>query len=158
MDLEVLARSARSGTGRPRADDIDRHIGARLRQLRIMNGLTVYTLADLIGVTYQQAHKYENGVNRIAAARLYVIARVLGVDVASFFEGLQNDSPSEPTPQQRTFLDLARNFRSIRTRKHQDAICLLTRILAQLESASDSGLWEWETNPRPGRERLAVSD
>jgi transcriptional regulator with XRE-family HTH domain len=100
-----------------------------------MNGLTQQTLADLIGVTYQQAHKYEKGVNRIAAGRLYIIAQVLRVDIGYFFEGLQNGSPSEPTPQQRVFLDLARNFRSIRTPKHQEAICSLTRILANLENA-----------------------
>ena len=141
MNAEVLDVGARLGSRRPRAQDIDRHIGARLRQRRIMNGLTQQTLADLIGVTYQQAHKYENGVNRIAAGRLYIIARVLGVDVGYFFEGLQSDPPNEPTLQQRVFLDLARNFRSIRTRKHQEAICLLTRILANLESASDADGW-----------------
>jgi transcriptional regulator with XRE-family HTH domain len=106
-----------------------------------MNGFTQQTLADLIGVTYQQAHKYENGVNRISAGRLYMIARVLGVDVGYFYEGLQSDPPREVSPQQRVFLDLARNFRSIRTRKHQEAICLLTRILANLEDASDADPW-----------------
>jgi transcriptional regulator with XRE-family HTH domain len=106
-----------------------------------MNGLTQQALADLIGVTYQQAHKYENGVNRIAAGRLYTIAQVLGVDVGYFFEGLQSAPSSEPSPQQRVFLDLARNFRSIRARKHQDAICLLTRILANLENVSDTEAW-----------------
>ena len=126
----------------PRAQDIDRHIGARLRQRRVMNGLTQQGLADLIGVTYQQAHKYENGVNRIAAGRLYTIAQVLGVEVGYFYEGLQSAPSSEPTPQQRVFLDLARNFRSIRTRKHQEAICLLTRILANLENMSDSDAWD----------------
>jgi transcriptional regulator with XRE-family HTH domain len=94
-------------------------------------------MADLIGVTYQQAHKYESGVNRIAAGRLYLIAQVLGVDVGYFFEGLENNSHSDPTPQQRVFLDLARNFRSIRRRKHQEAICSLTRILANVENGSD---------------------
>ena len=122
---------------RPRAQDIDRHIGARLRQRRVMNGLTQQGLADLIGVTYQQAHKYESGVNRIAAGRLYIIAQVLGVDVGYFFEGVETALPRDPTPQQRVFLDLARNFRSIRRRKHQEAICLLTRILANVENASE---------------------
>jgi transcriptional regulator with XRE-family HTH domain len=141
MNAEILEVYSRLGTRRPRAQDIDRHIGARLRQRRIMNGLTQQILADLIGVTYQQAHKYENGVNRIAAGRLYIIARVLGVDVGYFFEGLQNDRPTEPTPQQRVFLDHARNFRNIRTRRHQEAICLLTRILASLETAADNDGW-----------------
>jgi transcriptional regulator with XRE-family HTH domain len=121
----------------PRAHDIDRYIGARLRQRRVMNGLTQQGLADLIGVTYQQAHKYENGVNRIAAGRLYTIAQVLGVHVGYFYEGLESAQRSASTPQQRVFLDLARNFRSIRTDKHREAICLLTRILANLEHASE---------------------
>jgi transcriptional regulator with XRE-family HTH domain len=126
----------------PRAQDIDRHIGGRLRQRRVMNGLTQQGLADLIGVTYQQAHKYENGVNRIAAGRLYTIAQVLGVDVGYFFEGLQSAAPGEPSPQQRVFLDLARNFRSIRKRKHQEALCLLARILATVENPSEIDAWD----------------
>lgn len=132
---EIHKWGARTGS-RPRAQDIDRHIGERLRQRRVMNGFTQQQMADLIGVTYQQAHKYESGVNRIAAGRLYVIAQVLGVDVGYFFEGLQSEAASAPTSQQRVFLDLARNFRNIRTRKHQEAICMLTRILANVEDVS----------------------
>ena len=124
----------KSKARRPRAQDIDRHIGARLRQKRVINGLTQQALADLIGVTYQQAHKYESGVNRISAGRLYMIARVLGVEVGYFFDGVEGEEPQEQSPQQRVFLDLARNFRNIRARKHQEAICLLTSILAKLES------------------------
>jgi transcriptional regulator with XRE-family HTH domain len=136
MTSEIRKWGARLGP-RPRAQDIDRHIGSRLRQRRVMNGLTQQRVADLIGVTYQQAHKYESGTNRIAAGRLYLIAQVLGVDVGYFFEGLETSSKSDPTPQQRVFLDLARNFRSIRRRRHQEAICLLTRILANVEDGSE---------------------
>ncbi|HLY58110.1 MAG TPA: helix-turn-helix transcriptional regulator, partial [Stellaceae bacterium] len=50
-----------------RTQDIDRHVGARIRERRIMLGLTQQQLADLIGVTYQQAHKYERGINRVSA-------------------------------------------------------------------------------------------
>jgi transcriptional regulator with XRE-family HTH domain len=102
-----------------------------------MNGFTQQQMADLIGVTYQQAHKYESGLNRIAAGRLYIIAQVLGVNVGYFFEGLQGDPRRVATPQQRVFLDLARNFRNIRTAKHQEAICSLARILANVENASE---------------------
>lgn len=141
MTAEIRQWGPRLGP-RPRAQDIDRHIGGRLRQRRVMNGLTQQQLADLIGVTYQQAHKYESGVNRIAAGRLYIIAQVLGVDVGYFYEGLEAAGPSDPTPQQRVFLDLARNFRSIRKRRHQEAICLLTRILANAESSMGGDNWE----------------
>ena len=106
-----------------------------------MKGLTQEKMADLIGVTYQEARKYENGAKRISAGALYTIARVLGVDVGYFFEGLQSDRPGESTSQRRVFLDFARDFRSIRTRKHQEAICLLARILANLENASNVIAW-----------------
>jgi transcriptional regulator with XRE-family HTH domain len=52
-----------------------------MRERRVMLGLTQQQMADLIGVTYQQAHKYEKGINRVAAGRLYSIARALGVEV-----------------------------------------------------------------------------
>jgi transcriptional regulator with XRE-family HTH domain len=143
MKAEICDWGTRFGSRRPRAQDIDRHIGAQLRRRRVMNGLTQQGLADLIGVTYQQAHKYENGVNRIAAGRLYTIAQVLAVDVGYFFEGLESAARTEPSPQQRVFLDLARNFRSIRARRHQEAICLLTRILAGLDHASEvDDVWD----------------
>src|SRR5579875_643906 len=45
-----------------RTQEVDRHVGARVRERRIMLGLTQQQLADLIGVTYQQAHKYERGI------------------------------------------------------------------------------------------------
>ena len=63
-----------------------------------MLGLTQQQLADLIGVTYQQAHKYERGINRVSAGRLFEIARVLSVPVSYFFEGLDKQSgrPSQP--------------------------------------------------------------
>ena len=75
-----------------------------------MLGLTQQQLAELIGVTYQQAHKYEKGINRVAAGRLYGIARALGVEAGYFFEGLQSGGGLVPSPSQRMLLDLARNF------------------------------------------------
>ena len=62
-----------------RIQDIDHYVGARVRERRIMLGFTQQQLADLIGVTYQQAHKYERGINRISAGRLFDIAQVLSV-------------------------------------------------------------------------------
>ena len=68
--MSVATSMIGSMTPRSRAQDVDRHVGARLRERRIMLGLTQQQLAELIGVTYQQAHKYENGINRISAGRL----------------------------------------------------------------------------------------
>jgi len=101
----------------------------------MMLGLSQQQMAELIGVTYQQAHKYEKGVNRIAAGRLCRIARVLGVDVGYFFDGMDKDGALKPTPQQRMLLELARSFVSVPSRKHQEAICQVARALAQPELA-----------------------
>jgi transcriptional regulator with XRE-family HTH domain len=115
----------RNRPGRRRAEDIDRHVGARVRERRIMLGLTQEAMAELIGVTYQQAHKYEKGINRIAAGRLHQIARALGVEVGYFFEGVETERDFRPNPQQRMLLELARNFVAMPSRKHQEAICTL---------------------------------
>src|SRR5580692_3255062 len=91
-----------------RTQDIDRHVGARIRERRIMLGLTQQQIADLIGVTYQQAHKYERGINRISAGRLFEIARVLTVPIAYLFEGIEGaeDGVAQP-PRERMCLELA---------------------------------------------------
>ncbi len=133
MTATMTRPKAEARQGRSRAQDIDRHVGARMRERRIMLGLTQQQMAELIGVTYQQAHKYEKGINRIAAGRLYTIAQALGVDVGYFFEGMDDERGFKPTPQQRMLLELARNFISIRNRKHQEAICGLARALASVE-------------------------
>ena len=116
---------------RPRAQDMDRHVGARMRERRIMLGLTQQQMAELIGVTYQQAHKYEKGINRIAGGRLYTIAQALGVEVGYFYEGLEAlPGRFAPTAQQRLILELSRNFVAISDRRRQEAICDLARALA----------------------------
>jgi DNA-binding XRE family transcriptional regulator len=63
--------ATRSVGGRSRALDVDRYVSLRIRQRRIMLGLTQQQMAELIGVTYQQAHKYETGINRISWPKGY---------------------------------------------------------------------------------------
>ena len=122
---------ARVGPGRSRAQDVDRYVGARMRERRIMLGLTQQQMAELIGVTYQQAHKYEKGINRIAGGRLFQIAQALGVDVSYFYEGVGAQGGAfKPTQQQRLLLELARNFTALPSRRHQEAVCGLVRALA----------------------------
>ena len=100
-----------------------------------MLGLTQQQMAELIGVTYQQAHKYEKGINRIAAGRLFTIAHALGVDVGYFFDGMDNERSFKPTPQRRMLLELARNFIGMTNRKHQEALCNLARALSNPDLA-----------------------
>ena len=113
-----------------RANDTDRHVGARFRERRIMLGYSQQQMAELVGVTYQQAHKYERGINRISAGRLYEIAQVLGVPVGYFFEGLGENRAHDLTKRQRMCLELARNFSLITDEKLQDALSQMARVLA----------------------------
>ena len=132
--MAMAAAKSRNETPRSRAQDVDRHIGARMRQRRIMLGLTQHQLAGLIGVNYQQAHKYEKGINRIAAGRLSGIAQALGVEIGYFYEGMsQTPAAGAATPQQRMLLELARSFMALPSRKHQEAICNLARVLANAD-------------------------
>ena len=124
----------------PRANAADHHVGARIRERRIMLGLSQQQLAQMIGVTYQQAHKYERGLNRISAGRLYEISQVLGVPVSWFFDGLQRtDQPAEMTQRQRMCLELARNFAAIDNEKHQEALSQMARALAGQSGAGGEG-------------------
>jgi transcriptional regulator with XRE-family HTH domain len=114
-----------------RANAADRHVGARIRERRVMLGLSQQQLAQMIGVTYQQAHKYERGLNRISAGRLYEIAQVLSVPVSWFFEGLAEEpANTELSPRQRMCLELARNFAAIDNERHQEALSQMARALA----------------------------
>ncbi len=116
----------------PNFHAIDQHVGRKIRQLRIEMGLTQQQLAQMIGVTFQQAHKYERGHNRISAGRLFEIARVLGVEISYFFGGL-TDVDAERTVldgRQRLCLEVSRNFANITNERHQKAVSSLCRLLA----------------------------
>lgn len=127
--MDVRAAQKAPAT-RSRAQEIDRYVGARIRERRIMMGLTQQQMADLIGVTYQQAHKYERGINRISAGRLHTISQALGVPVGYFFEGLESGTDYKVAPRQRMCLELARSFARISNQRHQEALSYLARVLA----------------------------
>ena len=69
-------------------DDIDLHLGKRLRRRRRLLGLTQQQVAEGVGIRFQQIQKYECGANRISAARLWQLAQVLDVPVNYFYDGL----------------------------------------------------------------------
>jgi transcriptional regulator with XRE-family HTH domain len=68
--------------------DIDAHVGKRLRLRRTMMGLSQEAVAKAVGITFQQVQKYEKGTNAMNANRLYEFARFMNVPVAYFFEGM----------------------------------------------------------------------
>ncbi len=96
-DSDVMAndgadRAEREGHPSP----IDVHVGSRIRLRRTMFGLSQEKLGDALGLTFQQVQKYERGVNRVGASRLFDISRVLDVPISFFFEDMpegMNDVP-----------------------------------------------------------------
>ncbi len=82
-----VRRRAKKQTSRG-PNPIDIHVGARVRLRRNQLGLTLMTLAKAVGVTYQQLQKYERGVNRVGASRLFNLGRALDVPGSFFFEDL----------------------------------------------------------------------
>jgi transcriptional regulator with XRE-family HTH domain len=76
--------------GRPKKssqepNDIDRHVGAQIREQRIAIGMSQETLGGAIGVSFQQVQKYEKGSNRVSASRLWRIGKALGASMQDFF-------------------------------------------------------------------------
>src|ERR1700742_2878564 len=70
------------------ANPIDAQVGNRVRIRRMLIGMSQEKLGDLLGLTFQQVHKYEKGVNRIGAGRLFEVAQILGVPIDFFYEGV----------------------------------------------------------------------
>lgn len=65
---------------------VDLHVGMRLRLRRRELKITQTDLARQLGISFQQVQKYERGMNRLSASRLYEIAGLLRVGVGYFFE------------------------------------------------------------------------
>jgi transcriptional regulator with XRE-family HTH domain len=80
--------STSKGEREHRASPIDAHVGSRVRLRRTLLGMSQEKLGDALGLTFQQVQKYERGVNRIGASRLFDLARVLDVPIGFFFDDL----------------------------------------------------------------------
>ena len=99
---------------------VDVHVGKRIRHRRWMNGTTQQQLAEQVGIKFQQIQKYETGMNRVSASRLWDIAQALNVDVSFFFEGLDAEVADTPVGElpgdiltDKEALDLLRSYYAI---------------------------------------------
>lgn len=72
-------------------DPIDVHVGSRMQLRRTLLGMTQEQLAKAIGVSFQQVQKYERGLNRLSASRLFDVCQALGVSITYFFEDVPED-------------------------------------------------------------------
>ena len=81
------------------ANPIDIQVGNRVRIRRMLIGMSQERLGDLLGLTFQQVQKYEKGVNRIGAGRLFEVSRILNVPVDFFYEGVATAQPGMREPE-----------------------------------------------------------
>jgi transcriptional regulator with XRE-family HTH domain len=118
-----------------RAGELDILIGQRIKAMRHINSLSQFDLATSLGITFQQIQKYENGQNRISAARLHEIAYKYKINYSFFFE-------NHADKQQKDVNDLINNldketaellmlFQSLRTTEIKKSLLRLLRIQNQ---------------------------
>lgn len=137
-----------------RANTVDTHVGARLRLRRMLLGMSQEKLGEQLGLTFQQVQKYEKGVNRVGASRLFDLAQVLGVPVQYFYDELAPDAghsdnhihgmSERPTESfvvdflgTREGLELNKAFTRVTDPKVRRAIIELVRTLAEPESSKE---------------------
>ena len=127
-----------------RAEATDKFVGQNIRLFRKAKGLSQTQLGDAIGVTFQQVQKYEKGVNRIGAGRLFEVARILNVPIDFFYEGLggaagqpgMGDSESAPVMEfvsSGEGLQLSLAFMKIKDAKVRKRVLDLVKSLAEEE-------------------------
>ena len=130
--------SRRARTHRSEEDiRVDTHVGAKLRQARVLKEFSQTQLGDVIGLTFQQIQKYEKGSNRIAASRLWKFSHIFEVPVSYFFEGLESGPPLNADNAElaltvrRNSMELVRNFHSIKNERARKAAYHLIKDLAK---------------------------
>lgn len=126
-------------------NEIDFHIGKRLRRRRRLLGLTQQQLAESVGIRFQQIQKYECGANRVSASRLFELSQSLDVPAQYFYEGLIPDNAKEDDPDvmaadilsQKETMDLVRAYYRLGERPRK-RLLELAKSLEPAEPANDA--------------------
>jgi transcriptional regulator with XRE-family HTH domain len=145
----MLIASERMAVKKP--NPVDAHVGSRVRLRRMLLGMSQERLGESMGLTFQQVQKYEKGVNRIGASRLFQISKILDVPVQFFFEeapytGDGNAARGMAEPDSEAFileflnsregLELNRAFVKIGDPKVRKSVVDLVRALSGTGSTS----------------------
>ncbi len=120
---------------------VDVFVGARICSRRKLLQLSQKQMAEKLGITFQQIQKYEKGVNRIGAGRLYTIANILGVDIDYFFSGLTPDkingcAKSDPMQGAEAVM-LLKAFYSLPPKARSALLMMLTSLKDKEDMDSD---------------------
>ncbi len=132
------------------ANPVDAQVGSRVRLRRMLIGMSQERLGELLGLTFQQVQKYEKGVNRIGAGRLFDVARILGVPIDYFYENVSSQlgsgrgfSENDDSPPVMEFvssgegLQLSLAFMRIKDAKVRKRVLDLVKSLAEEKDDED---------------------
>ena len=128
-----------------RATELDLHISVRIRQRRMLLGISQTSLARAVGVTFQQIQKYESGRNRISAGRLHQIAGALKLSVSEFFDEArwagQSNAMVETYASTREGLELMNAFMRVSSHEIRSRFIRLITAIAdrEIEESEDNG-------------------
>jgi transcriptional regulator with XRE-family HTH domain len=132
------------GTGIP--NPIDVHVGKRIRMRRLFLNMNQETLANALGLTFQQIQKYEGGANRVSASRLSATADILGVPISFFFEGFAPGTPEETALRERLAqpetIELVRLYYTIPDAAVRQQFLEMVKAVAAWKPAADVPLPE----------------
>uniref|UniRef100_UPI001ADE0745 helix-turn-helix domain-containing protein n=1 Tax=Falsiroseomonas selenitidurans TaxID=2716335 RepID=UPI001ADE0745 len=146
---DVVERAEREHRPSP----IDVHVGSRVRLRRTLLGMSQEKLGEALGLTFQQVQKYERGVNRIGASRLFDLSRVLDVPIGFFFDDMppemggsqgnrrfggfqeQQDGFEDDTLHRRETLELVRAYYRITDASVRKRVFDLIKSLTPTEQA-----------------------
>jgi transcriptional regulator with XRE-family HTH domain len=122
-------------------NDVAAHVGSRLRQRRMLLGISQEQLAEILGLTFQQVQKYERGTNRVSASRLFQLARALDTPITWFFDEMEGDRGAERKAEapgedgdpmsRRETLELVRVYSRIDDRKVRKKLYEMAKALAE---------------------------
>lgn len=140
-------KAAMARDNRSAPHPIDVHVGSRVKLRRMILGMSQETLGKSLGLTFQQIQKYEKGVNRIGASRMFELSRLLEVPVQFFYDdyGDSRAAPgfAEPASGEAVMtllntpegVQLCRYFSGIRDPEVKKRVLELVRSIAETEAA-----------------------
>jgi transcriptional regulator with XRE-family HTH domain len=127
-----------------KVDAVDKHVGKKIKNRRIMLGMSQQELGEAVNVSIQQIQKYEKATNRVSSGKLYNFASYLNVPILYFFEGYESNDAKDPVKDsesaydeedkvpERELLNLIKAFNEIEEPSVRKKIIELTRSISGL--------------------------
>ena len=143
MTADIVKKSSRGRTPTGEPNPIDVHVGNRICLRRTLLGLSQEKLASLLGLTFQQVQKYERGMNRVGASRLWDIGKVLEVPVGFFYEDM-DEEVAKQSPARKP-LNWSKPITKFPTAKRQN-VCMTLLLPCQKRHTTTVMMRMWRNN------------